>query len=176
MQPNRIKSSLSMAALVAGALAAAPGIRAQTTNPNPAPAQTAQPPAQQNAQPPAQQAVHTDRAAEARVEKRISELYKQLQITEAQKPQWDQFAQVMRDNATSMETLYQDRASRLESMSAVENMQSYEKIAEQHAADMQKLLPAFEALYNTLSDRQKAAADRAFRASAERYARHREHG
>ena len=127
-------------------------------------------------QPAAPEPVHSDRGAQARVEKRISDLYKQLQITDAQKPQWEQFAQVMRDNAVSMETLYQDRASRLESMSAVENMQSYEKIAEQHAADMQKLLPAFEALYNSLSDRQKTAADRTFRASAERFARHREHG
>lgn len=168
MQLNRIKSPLSMAAVVAAALTASPSVRAQTTSPSPAPVQ--------NAQPPAQQTTHADRGAEARVEKRISELYKRLQITEAEKPQWDQFAQVMRDNAASMEALYQDRASRLESMSAVENMQSYAKIAEQHAADMQKLLPAFEGLYNSLSDRQKAAADRAFRASAERYARHRERG
>jgi protein CpxP len=36
---------------------------------------------------------------EERVERRIKELHTQLRITPAEEPQWNQFAQVMRENA-----------------------------------------------------------------------------
>src|SRR5271166_1251119 len=42
------------------------------------------------------------RNAEERVEQRIKELHGQLRITPAENPQWDQFAQAMRENAREM--------------------------------------------------------------------------
>ena len=45
------------------------------------------------------------------VEARIKELHKRLHITAAQKPQWDNLAQVMRDNAQAMSDLKKQRAA-----------------------------------------------------------------
>ncbi len=115
---------------------------------------------------------HGSRAASARrpgetieslVERRIADLHSRLHITPQQTQQWDQFAQVMRDNAKAMETIYQQRAEKLGSMTAVDNMQSYAQIEQERAQDMQKLVPAFQTLYGSLSDQQKKTADQMFR-------------
>lgn len=105
---------------------------------------------------------------EARVEQRIADLHSRLQITPAQQSQWDQFAKVMRDNAQSMDQIFGQRSGRIQQMSAVDNMQSYAQIAEAHAQDVQKLVPAFESLYNSMSPDQKRTADQVFRSYAER--------
>jgi Fe2+ transport system protein B len=110
------------------------------------------------------------KTAKERVEQRIKEMYSQLRITPAERPQWDQFAQVMRDNARDMDQVLLQRADRFQSMNAVQNMESYEQIAEQHAQHVQKLVPAFQNLYNAMSDQQKQLADEIFRANVERQA------
>ena len=109
------------------------------------------------------------KTAEERVERRIAELRAQLQITPAEQQQWDQFAQVMRDNAREMDQIFVQRAQQYQSMNAVQNMQSYEHLAEAHAQQLQKLVSAFEKLYNSMSDQQKQIADRVFRESAARH-------
>jgi protein CpxP len=101
-------------------------------------------------------------------EQRITELHARLHITSAEQSQWDQFAQVMRDNAKDVDQAYQQRAAQFQSMNAVENMQSYAQIEQTRAQDMQKLVPAFQTLYASLSDQQKQQADRMFRYQAER--------
>jgi hypothetical protein len=100
------------------------------------------------------------------VEARIKELHKKLQITDAQKPQWDSLAQVMRDNAQAMVDLEKQRASDTQSMSAVDVVKSYDSVIEAHEAGMKKFIPAFEALYGSLSDAQKKIADSLFRSRA----------
>jgi periplasmic protein CpxP/Spy len=110
------------------------------------------------------------KTAQERVEQRIKELYSQLRITPAERPQWDQFAQVMRDNARDMDQTWLQRVNHVESMNAVQNMQSYEQLAEQHAQHVQKLVPAFQNLYNVMSEQQKQLADQVFRANAEKQA------
>jgi hypothetical protein len=105
------------------------------------------------------------------IEQRITDLHAKLQISPAQQPQWDQFAQVMRDNAKSMDQEFQTRAQAITTMNAAENMKSYALISAQHAQDMQKLVPAFGALYGTMSDSQKHMADQVFRDNAD-HARH----
>jgi protein CpxP len=127
-------------------------------------------------------APHSNRAAMARqpgetmqslVERRITDLHGKLHITSQQSQPWDQFAQVMRDNAREMDQVYQQRAEKLGSMSAVDNMQSYAQIEQQRAQDVQKLVPAFQALYTSLSDQQKKTADQIFRNyAANTHARH----
>jgi len=100
---------------------------------------------------------------QALVERRITELHSRLHITPAQSQQWDQFAQVMRNNAKQMDQIYQERAQKFSTMSAVDNMQNFADIEQQRAQDMQKLVPAFQTLYASLSDQQKKAADQMFR-------------
>src|SRR5216684_147633 len=69
-----------------------------------------------------------------RVEARIKQLHDQLKITAAQEPQWN----------------------------AVDDLRSYEEVAETHVAGLKKLIPAFQALYDTMSPEQKKNADAAF--------------
>ncbi len=103
-----------------------------------------------------------------RVEQHIARLHSQLHITPAQQPQWDQFAQIMRENAKDMNQAFQQRATGFASMNAAENMQSYAQIAQQHAEYTQKLATAFQTLYGSMSDDQKKNADAVFRAHEER--------
>jgi len=99
----------------------------------------------------------------ASVEARIRDLHKKLHITSAQKPQWDNLAQVMRDNAQAMTDLQKQRAADTQSMSAVDVVKSYGSVIEAHEAGMKKFTPAFESLYDSMSDAQKKTADSLFR-------------
>jgi protein CpxP len=107
--------------------------------------------------------------AQERVEQRIKQLHSQLQITPAEQPQWDQFAQVMHENARDMDQAFMQRSQKFPTMNAVENMRSYEQIAGDHTQRLQKLIPAFENLYNTMPDQQKRLADQVFRENAEHH-------
>ena len=100
------------------------------------------------------------------VEARIKQLHKMLHITDAEKPQWDALTQVMRDNAQAMADLEKQRAADTQSMSAVDVVKSYGSVIEAHEAGMKKFIPAFEALYNSLSDAQKKTADSMFQSRA----------
>jgi len=144
------------------------------------PAAMAQPPqtaAVQGATPPPPAAAASPMAghpvpgktAEERVERRIKELHSQLQITPAEEPQWNEFARVMRDNARDMDQAFMQRAQQYPTMNAVQNMQSYEQISQDHANRVQKLVPAFQKLYDAMPDQQKRLADQVFRANAEKH-------
>jgi hypothetical protein len=127
----------------------------------------------QTATPPVAPAAHPAVSApttpnlQAMVEQRIKDLHTRLHITATQEPQWDQFTQVMRDNAKGTDDLYEARADKMASMTAVENMQSYAAIAQQHATELQKLVPAFQTLYGSFTDQQKKQADEVFRTYAQ---------
>lgn len=97
------------------------------------------------------------------IEQRLTELRARLQITPAQNGQWEQFAQVMRDNARSIDEAFDRRVQGLPTMTAPENMQSYAAVATEHAQEVQRLVPAFQALYDGMSDSQKRRADQVFR-------------
>jgi hypothetical protein len=98
-----------------------------------------------------------------KVEQHINALHAQLAITQAEQPQWDAFAQVMRDNATQIGQTIDGRGGRMAKMNADENMQSYATLAQVHADNMKKLSTSFSALYSALSDDQKHLADSIFR-------------
>jgi hypothetical protein len=110
--------------------------------------------------------VSTQSQVQAATEQRISGLQVQLAITAAQMPQWTAFAQAMRDNAQSTDTLFRQRAAGARSMNAVANIQSYARISRAYADGTEKLAASFEALYGTLSDPQKQAADTLFQQQA----------
>jgi len=101
------------------------------------------------------------------VDQRIADMRSQLHITHAQEPHWDRFAAVMRSNARALDRAYRRRGERIESMSALENMESYARIERRRAMDVQRLVPAFRALYASLTPEQRHAADELFRERAE---------
>lgn len=115
-------------------------------------------------------AAPADAEAQARVEARVKQLHTQLKITAAEEAQWKAFADVMISNAQEMDSAAAQRADQLSSMNALQDMQAYEQLAEQHVQHLQKLIPAFQALYNAMPDEQKKVADQVFRAGAERRA------
>jgi protein CpxP len=155
---------------LAGALAALPAL-AQTSAPAGAPAAAVAPapvPATATAQPASRTARH-----ENSIERRITTLRTKLKITPAETKVFDDFAQVMRDNAAQMDTLMEQRQQSVATMTAVDAMKSYQSIAQRHVDDMQRLVPAFSTLYDALSPEQKKLADHDFQqfATARRPAR-----
>src|ERR1700730_17134749 len=136
----------------AGTISAAPGQQAQASPPLSSPATP----------PPVAQPAPVKPTRVDHVEARIASLHTQLKITAAQEPQWNAFAQVMRDNAKTMDALIQSRAQNAKTMTAVDDLRAYQGIADAHADGLKKLIPAFEALYLTMPDEQKKNADAAF--------------
>jgi periplasmic protein CpxP/Spy len=154
---------LAAATLFGAALLAVPGASAQQASPPPAQMAPAPAPAPAAAMPSStKRATHPRASREDRVEAKIKSLHTQLKITPDEESEWTSFAQVMRDNAQGIDQLAQQRAAKRSSMSAVDNLKSYEAIADAHADEMKKLVPAFEALYDKMPDAQKQIADTVF--------------
>ena len=110
-----------------------------------------------------------------RVEARVTKLHDQLKITATQEPQWNAVAQVMRDNENTMRAAIEQRRQNAATMTAVDDLRSYQAITEAHAQGLQKLVPAFQALYETMSDDQKKNADKIF-SHGPRHHHHGRHG
>ncbi len=98
-----------------------------------------------------------------RVEDRITMLHATLNITPAQEELWTNVTQVMRDNARTMDALTKTRVDQAKTMNAVEDLKSYTEITKAHTEGLTKFLPAFEALYASMTDAQKAEANTMFR-------------
>jgi hypothetical protein len=166
---NSAAHTIAAAALLAAAAFAAPAAAQSTPNtttpstttPSATTTGTTTPP---SATQPAPAATDTKRGPVDRVEAHITQLHDKLQITPAQQPQWDALAQAMRDNAAQMQTLLQARAKNVKTASAVDDLHSYEALADAHADGLKKFVPAFETLYASMSDDQKKTADAVFRA------------
>ncbi len=154
-----------LASAAMAALLALPGVAFAQSTSAPVPAPVTPPPAA-SASPLATQPAPGNNA-EQRVETHIKQLHAQLRITPAEQPQWDRFAQVMRENARDMDQAFMQRAQQYPTMTAVQNMQSYQQIAEAHAQHLQKLVPAFDNLYNAMPEQQQRLTDQVFRANAE---------
>jgi protein CpxP len=106
---------------------------------------------------------HTRMSPSQRVEARIKDLQKGFHITAAQEPLWTNVTQVMRDNAKAIETIVAGRTQKIKTMSAIDDLRSYESLAEAHADGLKKLVAAFAPLYDSMSDSQKKDADALFR-------------
>jgi hypothetical protein len=107
-----------------------------------------------------------------RVEARIKELRQKLKITATQEPLWNDFAGTMRENAQAVDAVLSERSANIHSMNAVADLESYQKLADAHANGMKRLIPAFQALYDSMSDSQKQNADRVFGQFERRKERH----
>ena len=97
------------------------------------------------------------------VEARIKYLHTKLNITPEQEPLWNNVAQVMLDNAKTMDELIKARSANAATMSPVDDLKSYSAIADAHADGLQKFIPVFESLYSSMSDAQKINASKLFR-------------
>jgi periplasmic protein CpxP/Spy len=113
------------------------------------------------------------RATTDRSEARIALLHDRLKITAAQEPQWNAVAQVMRDNAKTVQALGEGRPAKGTPVNAVDRLRTSEKYAAARDAELTKLIPALQKLYDSLSDEQKKAADAAFSSGPRRVNRNR---
>ena len=103
-----------------------------------------------------------------RIEQRIKRLHDQLKITAAEEPQWDAVAEAMREDAQTVGALVLERREKAATMNAVDDLRTYQAIAEAHATGVAKLVSAFEALYAAMSPEQQKNADRTFARSKHR--------
>jgi hypothetical protein len=110
------------------------------------------------AQPHGKWSKNSEVSGDDQVETRIKVMHAKLAITPAQEAQWSLVADVMRDNEKKMEDMAKSRAQRSD-MTAVENLQSYGEITDEHADGIKRFTPVFSALYDEMSDAQKKNAD-----------------
>jgi periplasmic protein CpxP/Spy len=146
-----IRHSMIVAALLGSVALAAPAWAQAPAGATPSPAAPVAPKPQQTAKQDA-----------AGVDAHIGQLQKKLQITEQQKPQWDAFAQVMRDNATQFGVMTKSRHEKMKALNAVDDLRSYQEIAQTHADGLKRLTAAFQAVYDSMSPEQRKNADSVF--------------
>jgi hypothetical protein len=97
------------------------------------------------------------------VEQRITALHTAMKITPDEETKWNGVAQAMRENATQMDKLLAStRTTPPQSMSAVDDLKTYEKFAQAHVDGLKNLISAFTSLYDTMPDAQKKVADKVF--------------
>jgi periplasmic protein CpxP/Spy len=92
------------------------------------------------------------------IDGQIADLQKKLRITAAQQPQFDAFAQVMRQNAEAMDAVMRSQEQK-RGTTAVDELRASAQLAEAEAEGLKRLLPALQSLYDSLADPQKRAAD-----------------
>ncbi len=153
-----LRHSLLAATMVA--LVAASPLHAQTPPPAPVPGAEAPPSPNLSAE--------QRRTMNQRMDAHIRELHDSLRITPAQQPQWEAFAQVMRDNSRRMQDSVAASRTAYDRMTATDRMRFYADVSAQHAKDVVALVAPFQALYDSMSPEQKAHADEVFRAQAQR--------
>ena len=117
----------------------------------------------------AQTANAAPRAATGGVDALIAHLHDKFKILPAQESLFQKLADTMRADAGTMSALAKKRADGATTRTAVDDLKSYAEISEAHAGGAKKMIPVFEALYDTMTDAQKKAADDEFR---EHYAAH----
>jgi hypothetical protein len=100
-------------------------------------------------------------AVQDSIEARLAEIKQRLNITAAQQPQFDKFADVLKQNAREMEALMQKEMPSAPP-GAVEGLRIAASFAQAEADNLKRLVPALEALYASLSEQQKRTADEMF--------------
>jgi hypothetical protein len=157
--------SIAIAALLGASMLAAPLAASAQTNSTP-PAPTTPPSTAATAPartPPRTAAARATSSQPETVEQRITSLHRQLKITPAEEASWTAVAQAMRDNAAAMQKLIEDRnATTGQPMTAVDDLNSYEKFAQAHADGVKNLITSFDTLYGAMPDAQKKIADQVF--------------
>ena len=100
------------------------------------------------------------------VEQRITNLHAALKITPDEDSKWTAVAQSMRENAAAMDKLIaESRTTPPQSMSAVDDLTMYQKLAQAHVDGLKNLISSFSTLYSAMPDAQKKTADVVFQSS-----------
>jgi len=98
------------------------------------------------------------------VEQRITQLKAALKITPDQESKWNAVAQAMRENAASMEKLVASkRAIAPASMTAVDDLKTYQEFTQARLDGLKNLTSSFKSLYDSMPADQKKNADQVFR-------------
>jgi periplasmic protein CpxP/Spy len=97
-----------------------------------------------------------------KVEDRIKTLHAKLNITPEQEADWGDVAQAMRDSEINISALIHERHKNAEILTAVQDLEAYQKIAQAHADGLRQVAAAFSKLYDGMSDQQKVNADLVF--------------
>jgi hypothetical protein len=108
------------------------------------------------------------------IEAHIAKLHDKLNITEAQTPQWNAVATAMRDSAHNMQSLIEKQKAAGPARTAVDDLKAYQDIAQAHVDGLKNLVPAFQALYDSMSDEQKKTADAVFQHNHHHHMDHKE--
>lgn len=101
-------------------------------------------------------------SATGHVEARIKELQGSLQISKDQEKLWSNLTVVMRENAKEMDALTKDMRENTKPLNAIERIKLHNKITEARLGQQNKLIPVFEELYESMSDKQKKITDTIF--------------
>jgi len=96
-------------------------------------------------------------------EAQIKQLQGALKITAAQQELWNNLTAVMRENAKDMDAFSKERAENAKPLNAVEHLKLHNEITQAHLDQLEKLIPPFEAFYDSLTDQQKNITDALFR-------------
>lgn len=97
------------------------------------------------------------------VEQRITNLHSELKISGTEEAAWNKVAQAMRENAAAMEKLAATKTVQApQSMTAIDDLKSYEKFAQAHVDGLKNLISSFQTLYTAFPDDQKKNADTVF--------------
>lgn len=96
------------------------------------------------------------------LEERIKMLRETLGITREQEPAWNAVAQVMRENEGRITALIDARRRNADTFTAIDNLKTFEAMTQAHLEGIKKMIPAFQVLYNQMSDEQKIIADKTF--------------
>jgi periplasmic protein CpxP/Spy len=118
--------------------------------------------------PPAAQAATSSKPET--VDQRITSLKAALKITPDQESKWKDVAQAMKDNAAAMDKLVQEKKPKMATMTAVEDLKTYEEFTKAHLDGMKNLRSSFESLYDAMPDAQKKNADKVFQSYGPRSA------
>jgi len=152
-----IARSVAIAALLGATMLATP----LAARADPAAIQLAQ-----AAAPQSQAAVGTTESKGETVEQRITNLHAALKITPEEDAKWNAVAQAMRENAAAMDKLVATtRTTAPQDMTAVADLQSYQKFAQAHVDGLKNLISSFSTLYAAMPDAQKKVADQVFTTS-----------
>jgi hypothetical protein len=97
------------------------------------------------------------------VEQRIAELHTSLAITPSEEADWTGVSKAMRAHAAVMDKLLADKSNQDPSkLSAVEDLQVYERFAQAHVEGLKAPTASFDTLYKSMPDAQKKVAHQVF--------------
>jgi len=166
--PASFRRSLAIAALMGATMLASPLTAARADTVANAAFQLAQ-----AASPQSQAGAGATASKGETVEQRITSLHTALKITSDEDAQWNAVAQAVRENAAAMDKLVaESRTTPPQSMTAVEDLQMYQKFAQAHVDGLKNLISSFTALYAAMPDAQKKTADGVFRSAHQAAAAH----